>query len=184
MPAPIYNMVGDEFVFNFHDTIQSSEEGFKDFLGEIIPNICSEIASEALNNKDYKPGFLTRLENVAKEKTKVFTEQEGEKTFAFLREFFKEYQDVAKNLGLDLPQFLREGIEAVKSTYTTVSKTMREAQQQLHKTEEQKNLFIQKEQVQQHERAPVYERGRAGSWIEKITKEEQQSNKPRSKSLN
>ncbi len=76
----------------------------------------------------------------------MFTGEEGKKAFKFLQEFFREYQKAAKDSGLTLPQFLEDGITAVKTAYTEVSKKMhlkKKSAQELKQKEEQKFQELQ-----------------------------------------
>ncbi len=172
------------------------KEYCREYFSEIIPNICSVTAFKS--DKDCKNEFLLNLNSAMAQENVMLTKKNTKEAFEFLHEFFEEYQKAAKKSGLELPEFLTKGIEAVESTYTTVSEEMRKAQQQSHKIGEQKNLPIQlvineekekqkldnpssnlkqsiehhlpqmQNKVQQQEGAPVYERGRAHSWAGKL----------------
>ncbi len=97
-------------------------------MSEIIPNICSAVAFK--NKEQYKEEFLLNLTAGTKGEREVFTEQEEREAFKFLHEFFEEYQKTAKESGLELSQFLKDGMGTVKSTYTTVSEEIKNSNEQ------------------------------------------------------
>ncbi len=85
------------------------EEGFKDFMLEVIPNIFSVISFK--NENDYKKDFSLYLTASMYDETKE-TFEERKKTFDFLQDFLKEYQDVHI-----LPKFLQKGIDTMVMAY-------------------------------------------------------------------
>ncbi len=110
---------------------QELRNGFKYFIGEIMPNIYSTTAHK--NEQDYQDKFLTNLRAAAKKNSQAFTGEDGMAKCNFLHDFFTGYRETVQKSGLTLPNSLTNAMSNVISAYITVSK---EALQKLDKSQQ------------------------------------------------